>query len=171
MNSQDFITSVANRAVKNPAEILVQVAQCSIAVGAQEIYRTLEERLPASIAVDYAGCDGACFAGPKIHSEKDVSEYLEGVRVTSTGDSNVSNYINSQTRIVLEHAGNISASDIYGYITNKGFSALAKVLSQPPEQTVDMVEESGLRGRGGAYFPPGIEVESFQGSWIPEVYI
>ena len=55
MNSQDFITSVANRAVKNPAEILVQVAQCSIAVGAQEIYRSLEERLPASIAVDYSG--------------------------------------------------------------------------------------------------------------------
>ena len=171
MNTLDFITSVANRAVKNPAEVLVQVAQCSMAVGSQEIYRSLEEKLPASIAVDYSGCDGACFAGPKIHSEKDVSEYLEGIRVTSTGDANVRNYIDSQTRIVLEHAGNISASDIYGYIANKGFSALANVLSQPPEQTVDMVEESGLRGRGGAYFPVSIKWRSAMSTASKERHI
>ena len=51
MNTLDFITSVANRAVKNPAEVLVQVGQCSMAVGSQEIYRSLEEKLPASIAI------------------------------------------------------------------------------------------------------------------------
>ena len=153
MSTEKYIDSILSKYQKQGLEVLVQISQCSLAVGAKGIFNTLKERLPDDMSVDYSGCDGACFVAPKIHYEKDIRHYLEGISVTNSADSKVVDYINPQTRIVLENAGTISASNIYGYLGTMGFSALGRALEQSPEEIVDLIEDSGLKGRGGAYFP------------------
>ena len=160
MDTENFLDSVISKYQKHDSEVLVQISQCSLAVGAERIFNTLKERLPNSISVDYSGCDGACFAAPKIHYEKDLGHYTGDIPVINSADSNVTDYLNSQTRIVLENAGAISASGIDGYLDSMGFSALGRVLEQSPEKIVDLIEDSGLKGRGGAYFPVSVKWRS-----------
>ncbi len=65
-------------------------------------------------------------------------------------------FIGKQTRIVLENCGKIDAESIDEYIGVGGYSALAKaLLDMTPEEVIDEVDKSGLRGRGGAGFPAG----------------
>jgi len=60
-----------------------------------------------------------------------------------------------EQRLVMEHCGLIDPGDIYQYIARGGYSGLVKALESGPEETVDVIETSGLRGRGGAGFPTG----------------
>lgn len=65
-------------------------------------------------------------------------------------------FISKQTRIVLENCGNIDAESIDEYIACGGFNALAKaIFEMKPEEVVEEVDKSGLRGRGGGGFPAG----------------
>ena len=65
-------------------------------------------------------------------------------------------FLNLQTKIVLENCGKIDAESIDEYIAAGGFSALVKVLTEmTPEQVIDEITRSNLRGRGGAGFPAG----------------
>ncbi len=77
-------------------------------------------------------------------------------------------YNPTEHRIVLERAGRIDPDNIEEYITSNGYDALGKVLSEmTPESVIDMVEKSGLQGRGGAGFPTGRKwkfVRAAQGS-------
>lgn len=58
-----------------------------------------------------------------------------------------------QTRLVLQNCGIIDPTNINHYIANKGYSGLKKTLKMDSNQVLDVVKESGLRGRGGAGFP------------------
>ena len=65
-------------------------------------------------------------------------------------------FLNRQTRIVLENCGKIDAESIDEYIAAGGFLALAKAVTEmTPQEVIDVVAKSGLRGRGGAGFPAG----------------
>ena len=65
-------------------------------------------------------------------------------------------FLSRQTRIVLENCGKIDAESIDEYIAAGGFSALAKAVTEmTPQEVIDEVTKSGLRGRGGAGFPAG----------------
>lgn len=65
-------------------------------------------------------------------------------------------FLNLQTRIVLENCGKINAESIDEYIAVGGYQALAKALeSMTPDDVIQEVTRSGLRGRGGAGFPAG----------------
>ncbi|MDZ4158746.1 MAG: NADH-quinone oxidoreductase subunit NuoF [Anaerolineaceae bacterium] len=62
----------------------------------------------------------------------------------------------AENRIVLERAGLIDPDSIEEYILHDGYQALGKVLTEmTPEQVIDELEKSGLKGRGGAGFPTG----------------
>jgi len=61
--------------------------------------------------------------------------------------------IKPQVRIVLRNCGIIDPSEIDHYLARDGYVALESVLSKPWEETLDLIKQSGLRGRGGAGFP------------------
>lgn len=60
--------------------------------------------------------------------------------------------------IVLDNVGNISPENIEEYIAKDGYQALGKVLTElDPEEVIELIDESKLRGRGGAGFPTGLK--------------
>lgn len=62
---------------------------------------------------------------------------------------------NLENRITMEKCGRIDPENIDEYIALDGYAALAKALQQEPDQIVQEIEKSGLRGRGGAGFATG----------------
>ena len=61
-----------------------------------------------------------------------------------------------EVRVVLRNCGNIDPNNIEDYIAEDGYQALGKVLGEmTPQQVIDEMLRSGLRGRGGAGFPAG----------------
>lgn len=62
---------------------------------------------------------------------------------------------NMERRIVMEECGAIDPEDIDQYLTSGGYKALIKALTIPPEEVIQEIIDSGLRGRGGAGFPTG----------------
>jgi NADH-quinone oxidoreductase subunit F len=62
---------------------------------------------------------------------------------------------NQEERVVMEKCGHIDPEDIYDYIAEDGYSALVEALQLSPGEVISEVENSGLRGRGGAGFPTG----------------
>ena len=68
-------------------------------------------------------------------------------------------FIKMQNRIVLKNAGIISPFEINHYIANGGYAAIDKAItSLKPEQVIEEIKSSGLRGRGGAAFPTGLKL-------------
>ena len=134
-------------------------------------------------AVRETGCHGFCEQGPLVVIEPQGTFYthvkpkdVEGIVDRSIASDDViesllytdpvtSNKIERypevpffahQQRIALRHLGKIAAHDIREYIAVGGYQGLAKALtSMTPEQVIDEVTESGLRGRGGAGFLAG----------------
>lgn len=77
-----------------------------------------------------------------------------------------------QVRIAMRNAGNIDPFDINQYIANGGYSGLDRALtSMTPEEVLQEVKDSGLRGRGGAAFPTGVKWGFLVGSKSPVKYI
>jgi len=64
-----------------------------------------------------------------------------------------------QVRIALRNCGIIDPEDIKQYIAHGGYSGLVKALGMTPEEVIEEVKKSGLRGRGGAGFPTGLKWE------------
>ena len=60
-----------------------------------------------------------------------------------------------EQKIILKNCGHIDPTDIEQYIAAGGYAALAKALEKSPEEIIDEIKRSGLRGRGGAGFPAG----------------
>jgi NADH:ubiquinone oxidoreductase subunit F (NADH-binding)/(2Fe-2S) ferredoxin/Pyruvate/2-oxoacid:ferredoxin oxidoreductase delta subunit len=71
-------------------------------------------------------------------------------------DEELSAPTSKEVRVVLRNCGKIDPDNIEDYIAEDGYQSLAKVLtSMTPEQVIDEMLKSGLRGRGGAGFPTG----------------
>jgi len=133
------------------------------------------------------GCFGFCEKGPIVKvipdntfytqvkpedAEEIIAEHvLKGRKVTRllyenpktqehVADSKHMGFYQKQIRIALRNCGFIDPENIDEYIARDGYSALAQVLSDlTPQQAIDMVKQSGLRGRGGAGFPTGVKWE------------
>ena len=140
--------------------------------------------LAEKVQVVVTGCLGFCEQGPlvkilpqgtfyvqvKAEDVKEiVAEHLIKGRVVSrlcydpdqakklVADANIPFY-QKQYRVVLRNCGVIDPEKIEDYIARDGYKALEKVLFEmSPEQVVDEMLKSGLRGRGGAGFPTGMK--------------
>ncbi|MGI6164151.1 MAG: NAD(P)H-dependent oxidoreductase subunit E, partial [Bacillota bacterium] len=140
--------------------------------------------LDKEVKVIETGCFGFCRFGPnmmiypegvfycQVH-EEDVPElieehlvkgrvlerllYTEPETQTAVVDFEDIPFFHKQTRIVLEDCGIINPESIKEYIARDGYFGLAKALKMKPEEVIDSVKKSGLRGRGGAGFPTGLK--------------
>ena len=141
--------------------------------------------LEAEVKVVKTGCFGLCQKGPIVavypdkifyahvkpeDAERIVAEHLyKGRPVTDLQlsdedmathetiyDIDKIKFYEKQERIVLRNCGRINPEDIQEYIAVGGYAALGKALTEmTPQQVIDEVKASGLRGRGGAGFPTG----------------
>ena len=144
-----------------------------------------EKGLDKEVKVVRTGCFGLCEAGPGVIvypegtfysrvKEEDVDEIvsehlLKGRKVQrlvyvdhKTHESSVQKslgeigFYKQQMRVALRNCGVIDPENIDEYIAFDGYKALAKALTEmTPEQVIDEMLKSGLRGRGGAGFPTG----------------
>jgi len=80
-------------------------------------------------------------------------------------------YYRPQVRLITENCGTIDPKDIDQYIVNGGFEGLKKALSMKPEDVIEEVKRSGLRGRGGAGFPAGLKWDFCRGAKGSPKYI
>ncbi len=81
-------------------------------------------------------------------------------------------FYKKQHRVVLRNCGHIDPEHIQEYIAREGYEGLAKVLTtMTPQQVVDEMKKSGLRGRGGGGFPTGLKWEFASKSPGPKKYI
>jgi bidirectional [NiFe] hydrogenase diaphorase subunit len=86
-----------------------------------------------------------------------VKSHLKNHKVVETNllDTSIP-FFAEQERIVLKNGGVIDPDRIEGYVAHDGYRALAKVLHEmKPQEVVQEIKASGLRGRGGAGYPAG----------------
>lgn len=81
-------------------------------------------------------------------------------------------FYGKQTRVALKNCGKIDPENIDDYISYDGYQALLKVLTEmTPQEVIDIIKASGLRGRGGGGFPTGIKWQNTYNSPGEEKYI
>ncbi len=131
------------------------------------------------------GCFGFCEKGPIVKVIPDntfytkvtpedcaeiVSEHiLKGRKVTRllyedpktqkhVEDSKHMGFYQKQIRIALRNCGFINPENIDEYIARDGYAALGKAMTEmTPQEAIDLLKKSGLRGRGGGGFPTGLK--------------
>jgi len=145
----------------------------------------IELGIEKEVQVVMTGCFGLCEAGPIIivypegtfYSQvqlKDVKRiasehllkgrivkdllYYESIQQDKIKSVNDVDFYAKQKRIALKNCGLIDPENIDEYIALDGYQALVKVLTQmKPEDVIEELTISGLRGRGGAGFPTGLK--------------
>ncbi|HPD94603.1 MAG: NADH-quinone oxidoreductase subunit NuoF [Bacteroidales bacterium] len=86
--------------------------------------------------------------------------YLDPAKKEHVSDSKHMGFYRKQIRIALRNCGFINPENIDEYIARDGYQAIGKVLTEfDPQQTIDIIKKSGLRGRGGGGFPTGLKWE------------
>ena len=169
LNSLKASAAVRQAAQSDKTRVVVQIGHCSQAVGAVDVADVLARTLPDDAYLVTAGCDGACFASPRVAvtPPNGVERVYSRVDVAAAGNllgydssalaSDDSEFFECQSRLTLDGCGALDALHIDEYILSGGYSGLVRALSMTPEQVIDDVQASGLRGRGGAYFPAALK--------------
>jgi len=151
--------------------------------------RALEEQgLDTKVDIRVTGCPGFCERGPLVVIEPEnilyqrvkdedvaeiVSETVLGGNMVDrllyldpqTGEKTVHEgdipFYRKQQRLLLANNSKIDPNSIDDYLALGGYAALVKALFEmSPEEIIEEVKKSGLRGRGGAGFPTGIKWET-----------
>ncbi len=173
---QALVHAARSRVSPARTRVVVQVGHCSESVGAGEVARVIAESAATGIDVAAAGCDGACFDAPKVTITRPDGNASVYTRVDAESAGGIAAWLSSgmpggetarrgaflagQRRIALDGVGEADPVSSGEYLLRGGYAGLGKALSKPPEEVIEEVKASGLRGRGGAYFPAAVKWES-----------
>lgn len=155
--------------------------------------------LDKEVAVVQTGCHGLCALGPivviypeatfySLVKPEDVPEivnehllkgrvvsrliYDETVTEEGITSINETDFYKKQHRIALRNCGVINPESIDEYIANDGYEALGRALTQnTPDQVIQTILDSGLRGRGGGGFPTGMKWKLAKGNEADQKYV
>lgn len=160
--------------------------------------KILKEKNIDNVRVIKTGCFGLCAKGPIVIVRPEDTFYamvkpedceeiiqthiiegnkvkrllakdIDGTIVNSLDDLK---FYKKQKRIALKNCGVINPEDIDEYLAFNGYQALEKVLTQmSPEEVIEVIKQSGLRGRGGAGFPTGKKWELTRASEGKQKYV
>ena len=160
--------------------------------------RILKEKHIDNVRVIKTGCFGLCAKGPIVIIRPEDTFYamvtpddceeiidthiVKGERVerllckdidgTVVNSLDELNFYKKQKRIALKNCGVVNPEEIDEYIAFDGYKALEKVLKEmTPDEVIDVIKESGLRGRGGAGFPTGKKWELTKASEGNQKYV
>ena len=160
--------------------------------------RILKEKNIENVRVIKTGCFGLCAKGPIVIIRPEDTFYamvtpedceeiiqthiVEGKRVERLLCKDIDgkivnsldelNFYKKQKRIALKNCGVINPEDIDEYIAFDGYKALERVLDvMSPEEVIEVIKKSGLRGRGGAGFPTGKKWELTRASEGKQKYV
>jgi len=151
------------------------------------------------MCLNHTGCQGMCQNGPLLQVEpmgvtymkvtpEDVENIIEKTIMNSEiindllyediqTNKRYKNYLDIpfyelQTLVTMKECGRINPHDIRDYIGFSGYLGLAKVLTEiQPEDVVNIVKDSGLRGRGGGGFPAGLKWAAAAKEKGPKKYV
>ncbi len=162
--------------------IKVGLATCGIASGGLKVYDAFSNKLrnkKLGMELKQTGCMGMCYnevlvevASPEGEHvfyghvtpdqvERIIEEHLIGGKPVSEWvipADEIANLLAKQRRIVLRNCGVIDPESIDDYLDADGYQSIEKALhSMSPDEVIDEVTKSGLRGRGGAGFPTGVK--------------
>jgi bidirectional [NiFe] hydrogenase diaphorase subunit len=139
-------------------------AELKSAVGASNI--------AADVQISSVGCMGLCSRGPLVLTEPDgtlfeqvtpenapgIVDHLLGKPTSVAKCDSKQPFFAKQQKIVLENMGIIDPERIDDYIAVGGYRALHTVTTEyTPQEVIDIISKSGLRGRGGAGYPTGLK--------------
>ena len=157
--------------------VVVGQGSCGIATGAKKTAAEFERLIAENnldVKVDVTGCVGTCYLEPivdvydddgkltryvKVQPDKAakiVEEHLKNGKAVEEQSITAEDeeFVTKQQRVVLRNCGVINPEEIDEYIAVDGYKAIEKVLaSMSPEDVIEEIKVSGLRGRGGAGFP------------------
>ncbi len=152
----------------------------------EEFEKQLAEKgLEKEVKLVETGCFGLCALGPVVVvypegafyscvQQSDIAEiveehllkgrivkrllYSETVEENNVKSLNETTFYAKQKRVALRNCGVINPENIDEYIAVDGYQALGKVLTEmKPEEVIQIIKDSGLRGRGGGGFPTGMK--------------
>ncbi|MDD4986730.1 MAG: NADH-quinone oxidoreductase subunit NuoF [Dehalococcoidales bacterium] len=162
--------------------IKIGLASCGIAAGARKVYEAFKTQLKdkgLNVEIKQTGCMGMCYnealieiISPQNEStfygkvtpdkvERIINDHIaRGTPVTEWAipQKELKALLAKQKRVVLRNCGIIDPESLEDYLAADGYKALGKVLNKmSPQEVIDEITASGLRGRGGAGFPTGIK--------------
>lgn len=166
----------------------------------EALRKSISKHLPDSgIKVVATGCFGFCEKGPIVKIIPDNTFYVQvtpedaddiilnhiikGERVERILYINPDNkecipdskhipFYKKQLRVALRNCGFIDPENIIEYIARDGYTALADTLfNHTPNEVIDVIKQSGLRGRGGGGFPTGLKWEFASKNDAPQKYV
>lgn len=176
-------------------KIVIGEGSCGLAAGAGKVHEKIAQVLSANSLkadVEITGCCGMCYLEPIVDIYDDFGEKTTYVKVTpemvddlilkkirdnqevNTCEitQNDLNILGNQKRIVLRNCGIINPEKIEDYLEAGGYEAIKKCISQlKPEDVIDIIKKSGLRGRGGAGFPTWFKWNAARASKSEPKYI
>jgi NADH-quinone oxidoreductase subunit F len=177
--------------------IIVGTATCGIAAGANKVLNALnewtEQDQPQGLEVLETGCIGLCYAEPLVELQDDQDCRLYG-GVTpamalalakgeenpdladnllwSKADSGHATIFGDAPRIALGRCGFVDPGSLEDYVKTGGFQAQRRMLKEmTPQEVIDEVTASGLRGRGGGGFPTGVKWSFAAGQKSDQKYV
>jgi NADH-quinone oxidoreductase subunit F len=174
--------------MKPPVEIRIGLGSCGVASGGEAVRTVLEQAVAARATVKTVGCNGMCYCEPMVEVvELGGRSTLYGNVTAESAHLIVRKHLHPRwwhkappcaserqlggVRIVLENCGEIDPLNIDDYLVRSGYQALAKCRDRAPEEVIDTIANSGLRGRGGAGFPTGTKWKLARANPDPVKYV